>query len=136
MPQLGITGSGGPTFQTLERKLRENTTVEPTNLKSGRVPEQADLLFVVAPENLDTNQLFAVDQFLMKGGTIIIATAPFQTSFESGLRASNSPSGRKDWLAHNGMNIQDAMVLDPQNSPFPVPMDRDVGGSSVRWITS
>jgi hypothetical protein len=27
---------------------------------SGRVPEQADVLFVVAPDNLDGTQLFAI----------------------------------------------------------------------------
>jgi ABC-2 type transport system permease protein len=30
--------------------------------------------------------------------------------------------------------MQDAMVLDPQNTPFPVPIDRDVEGYSIRQI--
>ncbi len=134
MPQLGMAGSGGATFQSLEAKLRENAVVEATDLKDGRVPEQADVLFVAAPETLDKKQLFAVDQFLMKGGTVIIATSPYKTSLTSGLRATKTPSGLKEWLAHHGLKIEDAMVLDPQNTPFPVPVERNVGGYNVRQI--
>ncbi len=134
MPQLGMRGSGGATFQALEAKLRENAVVEAADLKDGRVPEQADVLFVAAPEKLDKTQVFAIDQFLMKGGTVIIATSPYKTSLASGLRATKMPSGLKDWLAHHGLNIQDAMVLDPQNTPFPVPVERNVGGYNVRQI--
>ena len=65
---------------------------------------------------------------------MIIATSSFKTSFANELHAVKTPSGLKDWLSHNGLNMQDAMVLDPQNTPFPVPIDRDVEGYSIRQI--
>ena len=93
MPQLGLAGSGGSTFQLLESKFRQNAQVEAADLHDGRVPDQADILFVAAPENLDDTQLFAVDQFLMKGGTVIVATSPLKVSLQGNLTATPLRSG-------------------------------------------
>jgi ABC-2 type transport system permease protein len=133
MPQMGMPGSGLG-FQVLERSLQENATVTPADLKDGRVPEAADILFVAAPDKLDDKQLFGVDQFLMKGGTVVIATSPFSPSLRGNVSVAPQPSGMKDWLAAYGLSQPDAMVLDPQNSPFPVPVERTVGGVPIRQM--
>ena len=134
MPQLGMPGSGGLNFQVLERSLQENATVTSADLKDGRVPEAADILFVAAPDKLDEKQLFAVDQFLMKGGTVVLATSPYAPSLRGNITVAPQPSGLKDWLAFNGLSQDDAMVLDPQNSPFPVPVERNIGGVPIRQM--
>ena len=134
MPQFGIEGSGGPTFQTLEAKLKETAAVEKANLNSGRVAEDADILFLAAPSKIDNTQLFAIDQFLMKGGTVVIATSPFDVSMQGNLNASKTPSGLEDWLKSYGLSLGDGMVLDPQNSPLPIPVEREVAGIPVRQI--
>jgi len=134
MPQFGIEGSGGPTFQALEAKLKENAAVEPANLDTGRVPEQADILFVAAPAKIGNTQLFAIDQFLMKGGTVVIASSPYDVSLQGNLNTSKAPSGLEDWLKSYGLSLGDGMVLDRQNSPLPIPIDREVSGIPVRQI--
>ncbi len=134
MPQFGIEGSGGPSFQTLEAKLKESAAVEKANLNSGRVPEEADILFLAAPSKIDNTQLFAIDQFLMKGGTVVIAASPFDVSLQGNLSASKMPSGLEDWLKSYGLSLADGMVLDPQNSPLPIPVEREVAGIPVRQI--
>ncbi len=134
MPQLGMQGSGGLNFQLLERSLGENATVQSADLKDGHVPEQADILFLAAPDKLDQSQLFAVDQFLMKGGTVVLASSPFSPTLRGNVSVTPQPSGLKDWLASNGINQDDKMVLDPQNAPFPVPVERTVGGVPVRQV--
>lgn len=134
MPQFGIQGSGGPSFQTLEAKLKENASVEQADLKTGRVPEQADILFVAAPSKLGKTELFAIDQFLMKGGTVVIAASPFDVSLQGNLNANKAPTGLEDWLKSYGLSLGDGMVLDPQNSPLPIPVERDVAGIPVRQI--
>jgi ABC-2 type transport system permease protein len=133
MPQFGIPG-GGANFQTLKRKLDESASVEMADLKNGRVPEQTDILFVTAPEELDDTQVFAIDQFLMKGGTVVVAASPYKTTLGRSLSATKSKTGLEDWLAFNGLKLQDSMVLDPQNSAFPIPVDRDAGGFKIRQI--
>lgn len=123
----------GKRFQFLQEMLRENHKVSALDLKSGIVPEDADILFLAAPASLDVKQVFAVDQFLMKGGTVILSTAPFQSSLVGGdIRVSKHDSGLKDWLLHNGISMDESMVLDPQNSMLPIPINRNLGGFTVR----
>jgi ABC-2 type transport system permease protein len=70
----------------------------------------------------------------MKGGTVVLATSPFAPSLRGNVSVTPQASGLKDWLAHNGINQADAMVLDPQNAPFPVPVEDSVGGIPVRRV--
>jgi len=131
MPQFGMPG-GGKRFSWLQERLREEHTVQPTDLKTGRVPADTDLLLVVAPESLDEKQLFAVDQFLMEGGTVILSSSPFDISMQRALLATPHDSGLKQWLEHKGITIKEEMVLDPQNTAFPIPVQRNIGGFIVQ----
>jgi ABC-2 type transport system permease protein len=133
VPGYGMVGERRK-FQAFEDKLREEATVVDTDLKDGRVPSNADMLILLAPTSLDDNQVFAVDQFLMKGGTVMIATSPFDISLAEGLTAVKRKSGLEGWLKHDGVTVADAMVLDPQDSALPIPIERDIGGVTVREI--
>jgi ABC-2 type transport system permease protein len=131
MPQYGIPGSG-ERFETLKQMLQKEHIVTDTDLKKGYVPANADLLMVVAPKSFDTKQLYAMDQFLMQGGTVILATSPYDINLRGGLSMDKQQSGIADWLKFNGINIDPEMVLDPQNSAFPVPAERNVGGFTIQ----
>lgn len=131
MPQYGMPGRGMP-FEVLKDVLGKEHTVTPTELASGQVPEESDILLVMAPEAMNDKQLFAVDQFLMRGGTVVIATAPFAIGLDRDLIVEKKASGLEPWLAHMGVTIEEEMVLDPQNSPFPVPVQRQVAGFTVQ----
>lgn len=131
MPQFGMPGRG-MRLDILQDVLGKEHTVTPTDLANGRVPEEADLLMVVAPEELTDKQLFAVDQFLMQGGTVVLATSPFNISLDRDLHVEKKPSGLADWLKFNGITVAEQMVLDPQNSAFPVPVQRQVAGFAVQ----
>jgi ABC-2 type transport system permease protein len=37
-----------------------------------------------------------------------------------------------DWLAGYGISLGRTLVLDPQNAAFPVPVERQAGGYSIR----
>ena len=131
MPQYGIPGSG-KSFRLLRKVLGQEYSIVDTDLKKGRVPEEADFLLLVAPKNLDKKQLFAVDQFLMQGGSVAIAAAPFDVNLQGQLRAEKYVTGLDDWLAHMGITMKKTMVLDEQNSAFPIPVERQVGMFRVR----
>ncbi|MEJ2693418.1 MAG: Gldg family protein, partial [Candidatus Thiodiazotropha sp.] len=94
--------------------------------------EEADLLLLAAPAQLDDKQLFAVDQFLMRGGTLIAADAPFDIETQGALSARKQGSGLSQWLAFQGIKQEEKLVLDPQNSAFPIPVNRNLGGFVVR----
>ena len=77
-----------------------------TDLKSGQVPADADLLMVLDPVALDTKQVFAIDQFLMQGGTVLVAAAPTDVVVEQSIIARPVKSGLEDWLAAYGLSLR------------------------------
>lgn len=127
----GGPGESAAEFQWLKSMLEQQHAVIETDLKNGYVPENADLLILASPRNLDQNQLFAVDQFLMQGGSVIIATSPYDVGMTTSVAIWKQDSGLKDWLAHHGIEIPEKLVMDPQNSAFPVPVQRQIGGGFV-----
>ncbi len=127
-------GTGLPRFTRLRKALAQNVRVEETDLTNGRVPEDADLLLVLAPQTFGDKQVFAIDQFLMRGGSVVLATSPFDVQMGQSLTAKAYHSGLSKWLAHNGIAIDNTMVLDPQDAALPVPVERYIGPIPVREI--
>lgn len=125
----------GPTaqqFSQLEQVLGESVRLTETDLRSGRVPDDADLLLVLAPQELDEKQVFAIDQFLMQGGSVVMTSSPYNVETTGQLNAVRHKSGLEDWLAHHGIEIEESMVLDPHNAALPVPIQRSIGGLTFR----
>jgi ABC-2 type transport system permease protein len=126
---------GGNQYQQLADTLQTDHNVERTQLSEGRVPDGAEVLVVAEPQQLNQKQVFAIDQFLMQGGTVILAAAPLAPSLtQQSLSAAPHTTGLEDWLAFNGVDIKAAFVMDPQNAAFPVPVTRQVGGFSFQEI--
>ncbi len=128
------TGPESPRYTQLEKTLAENVRLKEGDLKNGRVPAEADLLLVLAPGQLDENQRFAIDQFLMQGGSVIVTTSPFDVHITGTLTATRKTSGLQEWLAHHGITIEETMVLDQQNAALPVPVERQIRGLTVHEI--
>ncbi len=131
MAQFGMPDQGN-TFQLLQRFAEQEHRVKPVDLSTGQVDPEADILVVVAPERLQEKQVFAIDQFLMQGGTVVLATSPFDVSLQGQISAVEKKSGLSEWLAGYGINLGHTLVLDPQNAAFPVPVERQAGGYSIR----
>jgi len=122
-------------FEALRRQLETSHNLSNIDLNQGVVPETVDILIVAAPDTLDDKGLFAIDQFLMKGGTVLLAISPYQVRLsQNALSAQRQPSKLEDWLKHNGLRLDDKLVLDPRNQPFPIPVTRNVGGISLREL--
>ncbi|MEJ2622633.1 MAG: Gldg family protein, partial [Candidatus Thiodiazotropha sp.] len=122
----------GKRFDWLSDSLSEEHNVNRTDLKNGQVPQEADLLLLASPEKLDEKQLFAVDQYLMQGGPVVIASSPFDIESHGALSARKHESGMQEWLKHHGIELQDRMVLDPQSAAFPIPVERRLAGFVVQ----
>ncbi|MCZ6658986.1 MAG: Gldg family protein [Gammaproteobacteria bacterium] len=134
-PYMAQQGIAGNQFSQLRSTLANDLDVETTDLQDGSVPDSADLLMIVDPKNLDAKQVFAIDQFLMKGGTVIVAAGAFDATFtQQSLTAAPSNTGLTDWLRHHGLNLGESMVMDPQNAAFPVPVTRQSGGFSFQEL--
>ncbi len=134
-PQMARFGMGGPQFNQLRAALEGELNIQSVDLSTGSVGGEPDLLLLAGMTELDEKSLFAVDQFLMRGGTVMLATSPFQTDMgRNRLSLMQQKSGLEDWLAHHGLAVEEQVVLDPQNAAFPVPVTRQAGGFSFQEI--
>lgn len=132
MPQYGMMAPQGPQFGALRDILSQDHLVTEAELSKGQVPAETDILLVIAPENLSEKQLFSIDQFLMQGGTVIISTSPYKVNMQGALSLEENSSGLEGWLTHNGVTLGDELIFDLQNSPFPIPVQRNIGGFNIR----
>lgn len=124
------TGQPVPTarYNDLSAYLRNDYEVQTIDLRRP-VASDVDVLLVIGPNDLDPEQVFEIDQFLMRGGTVIIATSAFTTSrMDQTLLANRAVSGLEDWLAHHGISVERTMVMDLNNVGVPVAVTREVGG--------
>ena len=96
-------GGASRSFSSLRQTLANSARWLDTDLKSGQVPTEADLLMVLDPVSLDTKQVFAIDQFLMQGGTVVLAASPTDAVVEQSIMARPVKSGLEDWLAAYGL---------------------------------
>lgn len=125
--------------RTLQQTLSESYTVEPVELDEGKVGSDVDVLFVYAPSNYTEKQAFAIDQHLMKGGTVIVAGGRFELDTQAssgggGIAVKSVTTGLEDILSAYGLRMEPEMVMDMQNEPIAVPVERDLGGMRVREI--
>jgi ABC-2 type transport system permease protein len=119
-------------FSLLEKKLAGSHSLCPLNLDEGAVPSQVDLMLVLSPHKMKEKELFALDQFLMRGGTVMICTSAFDVDIaQRPVKCRKEESGLADWLKHYGIELQNNMVLDKQAFPFPLPVTRMVAGYKV-----
>ncbi len=138
MAQMGQTQQQPfSTWNTLLDSLREEYEVRSVNLTSGQVPADLDVLLVIAPQNMTDVERYAIDQFLMRGGALIVAGSNYRISadtFTGELTASPIDGGLRDMLAHYGVDVEQTLVLDAQNEPFPIVLTRDIGGISMQEV--
>lgn len=125
------------TYGTLREQLSQEYEVRSVDLTSGQAPADVDVLVVVSPKDLSDPERFAIDQFLMRGGAVVLATGNYTLTldqFTGSLGVEPVQEGLQEMLSSYGITIDQALVMDPQNEPFPVPVTRQVGGFQVQEI--
>ncbi len=111
------------TFNTLRQQLSAVYEVRDVDLNTGSVPNEIDALFVVAPQNMTDRERFAIDQYLMRGGALIVAAGNYRVDidqFAGTLSLLPIDGGLREMLQHYGVDVQEQLVLDLQNEGFPI----------------
>lgn len=140
VPQTNAFGQQSPSlkqYNVIAEVLRQDYTVQDVNLGSGQVPPEVDVMLVIAPQNMGEVERYAIDQYLMRGGSVVVAAGNYALGldqFGSNLALTPIANGLQEMLASYGVEVQNGLVMDPQNEPFPVPVVRDVGGFQVQEI--
>jgi ABC-2 type transport system permease protein len=133
----GGTSQPISSWNMIQQQLSQDYTIRRVDLSTGRVPGDIDVLLLIEPQGMGDKELFAIDQYLMRGGAVVVAGGAYalsQQQMPTGLTVDQLDGGLKDLLASYGVNLGDSMVLDPQNEPFPVQVQRQVGGMQVMEI--
>ncbi|MBS3783143.1 MAG: Gldg family protein [Anaerolineae bacterium] len=124
-------------WQQVRESLAQEYEVRRIDLTNGQVPEEIDVMVLVGPQGMTDKERFAVDQYLMRGGAVIAAAGNYGIQvdpMQGGLGLKPLEGNLRDMLAHYGISVEQSLVMDPQNEPFPVQTTRDVGGTQVREI--
>ena len=136
---FGRTQQPLQSWQRARQQLAQDYTVRTVDLTSGQAPADVDVLVVIAPQNLDDRARYAIDQYLMRGGAVIVAAGNYTLAldpFMGDLALKPIENGLREMLAFYVVNVAQSLVMDPQNEPFPVQVDRKVGQFTVREIQS
>jgi ABC-2 type transport system permease protein len=124
-------------YRFFQQVLGENYNVEEVDLVTGRVAADIDVLLLVAPQEMSDLERFAVDQYLMRGGSVVALAGRYLLDIPPGAQSLNLrpvEDGITPLLVRYGINVEEALVMDRQNEPFPIPVNRDIGGFVVREI--
>ena len=136
-PRLAMYGerAGRPDFQLLERQLSEDLTVERLDLKDGAVPGDIDVLIVAKPGKLSDKARFAIDQYLMRGGSVLAMTGAYD--MKPGYSSIDAIKVAEAWLPQletYGAKIEHGFAMDPHNTRFPVPVMERRGAFQLERI--
>ncbi|OQX09105.1 MAG: hypothetical protein BWK76_22710 [Desulfobulbaceae bacterium A2] len=138
MPEMAMMGRPPENhYRMVEEVLRDSYNVKHLTLAEGWVAGEIDALVLLTPERLGAMEQLAVDQYLMRGGSVLALGGAW--------RLDPSPQGRSlvlrrieegvaPLLTEYGVLVGEGLVMDPRNEPFPVPVSRDLGGISVQEI--
>ncbi len=124
-------------FSTVGQVLSEDYEVQPVDLSTGQVPATLDVLFVIAPQNMTDLERYAIDQYLMRGGTVFVAAGNYQLGpdpFTGQIALQPIQGGLQDMLTSYGITVEPSLVLDKQNTPFPTTVTQNIGGVAVQQI--
>lgn len=104
----------GPSFRLLENQLNKNFRVIKEDLSDGLVDDQADIVLILTPRNLNELEVFALDQYLMRGGQVLIASSAFEIEDISGktLVAQPKKTGLENWFENFGVTLKPVLVAD------------------------
>lgn len=121
-------------YQELARMLERDYLVKDVSLDvPAGVPADVDTLLVVNPKDLSERAVYNLDQYLMRGGRVILCVDNYEVEFSrTGLSVSEVDTGLDEWLGHFGVEIGKELLLDDRNRPFPVPEERVTAFGRVR----
>ncbi len=125
------------------QQLQQLDKVEPLSTTLAAIPADVDVLMLVHPQNLPRQTLFAIDQFVLKGGKALIfvdpdsemqASQPSETNPPGSPTASNLEPLFKSWGIEMLPKVVAGDRRDAQEVDVPVPGHGDQPLDYVAWL--
>lgn len=124
-------------YSILEGALRDAYELRRLTLDEGQIAADVDALILMSPHSLSDAQRYAIDQYIMRGGSVIVAAGHYRLGvdpYAGTLLLDPNDGGIEDLLESYGIIIGDSLIMDFQNAPFPMQTQRDVGDMVVTEI--
>ena len=121
----------------VREQLSLDYEVRDADLSEGQVPSDIDILLVLSPKSMTDKERYAIDQFLMRGGAVVVAAGNYNIApdpFGANIVLEPAPENLKDMLKHYGVTIANSLVMDTQNAPFPIITTRQSGPFQVQEV--
>jgi len=121
-------------YQQLVTVLQDNYEVRGVDLISGTISPDIDVLLLVDPQNFTEVEYFAIDQYLMRGGSALVLAANYQiglSPFSGQLELQPVQNNLAPLLAHYGVNVGQSLVLDRQAGVFITTQNRPIAGGAI-----
>jgi ABC-2 type transport system permease protein len=122
-------------WNVVRSSLSQEYEVTNTDLSTGHVPDNVNVLVLAAPQGLTDVERFAVDQYLMRGGAVIVAAGNYKIvrdQYTGSIALEPIENSLRALLSSYGLTVENTLVMDTQNEPFPVPVTRTVAGYQVQ----
>jgi ABC-2 type transport system permease protein len=137
-PMNPAAGQPRPMFQGLRRVLGDAFTIQDVDLNQAELdPKKIPCLMVVRPKEFNDVQQFRLDQYMMKGGRVLM----FITLGErgpggmggGGMQLKLFQTGLEDWMGHHGARVPPEFVLH-YRACYPVPVPAQVAPGVVQDV--
>jgi gliding-associated putative ABC transporter substrate-binding component GldG len=129
-----LTGDASREIQTDFGSLLGSLSADFSLRPVGRgedIPDDLDILFVLGARDLESFDLFPIDQYIMRGGRVLFAVEGLDLDLMRGIvpqRLANTET--LSMLEHYGVAVQQAFVLDTYAKNFRIP--RQIFGQ-IMW---
>jgi ABC-2 type transport system permease protein len=130
MPQMRQQMPPPQTFDSLRQALDGNYEVHDVNLAQP-VPDDIETLVLAGPANLDATAAENIDQFVMRGGSLVVLAGRYRIAPGQGLEVEKVTTGLEKMFEKWGITLGDQMVADEKSDVFPVPQNRQLGNGLV-----
>ena len=104
-------------YSFIQGALNQQYETTVVSLENGQpIPPAISILIIAGPRNQYSDRdLFEIDQFVMRGGKLVVLLDTVAIDFQQGLMAQPLKTGLEKLLTHYGIQINTDLVLDRYN---------------------
>ncbi len=117
-PQAQQTKGFDENYPTLKEEAGKLYELKKVNAEESDIGNDIDLLVVAAPQRLTDKEKFRLDQYVMKGKSVLFLTPGVNVNLGMGINGSASNNNYEDLLAHYGLTVKKNLILEDQNFQF------------------
>jgi len=122
VPGLDQVAAPGRVFEELRENMAARYAIRDLSKLGAEhlVPEDLVGLIVARPEAVTADELYALRQYLERGGRILLLIDHEEVIAQEGFRRRDFDTGLDDWLAEYGVTVHEHFVYDSRARSVPV----------------